>query len=87
MNGKMMPESANEMQALIAYMDWLGRATPANGKIEGQGFLEMEIPERAVDLVDGETVFIKHCVLCHGADGQGQKYRGTIYIFTRHCGK
>ena len=82
MNGKMMPESANEMQALIAYMDWLGRATPANGKIEGQGFLEMEIPERAVDLVDGETVFIKHCVLCHGADGQGQKIQGNdLYLY------
>ncbi|MEC3964423.1 c-type cytochrome [Flagellimonas halotolerans] len=72
MNGRTMPESSVEMQALIAYMDWLGRAAPSNGKIEGQGFLKVEIPNRAVDLVHGQRVFENTCVECHGADGQGQ---------------
>ncbi|MCK0160738.1 c-type cytochrome [Allomuricauda sp. F6463D] len=82
MNGKVMPESALEMKALIAYMDWLGRTAPSNGKIEGQGFVKVEIPERAVDLAHGETVFIKHCVLCHGADGQGQRLpENDLYLY------
>lgn len=82
MNGRMMPESAIAMKALVAYMDWLGRAAPSHGKIEGQGFLNMEIPERAVDLAHGESVFIRHCVLCHGADGQGQKLpEGDLYLY------
>ncbi|MEQ5792197.1 c-type cytochrome [Muricauda sp. NFXS6] len=82
MNGVMMPESSLEMKALIAYMDWLGRAAPSNGKIEGQGFLKVEIPPRAVDLAHGEAVFTKHCVVCHGADGQGQKQDSNgLYLY------
>lgn len=82
MNGIMMPENSKEMRALIAYMDWLGRAAPPDGKIEGQGFLKVEIPERAVDLAHGEAVFTKHCVVCHGADGQGQRLPDNdLYLY------
>lgn len=72
MNGRILPVASQEMQALIAYLDWLGRATPPNGKIEGQGFLKIQIPNRAVDLAHGESVYKEHCVICHGLDGQGQ---------------
>ncbi|MEC8831209.1 MAG: c-type cytochrome [Bacteroidota bacterium] len=82
MNGRVLPESSPEMKALIAYMDWLGRAAPSNGKIEGQGFLTVELPDRAVDLVHGEQVFTKHCVVCHGADGSGQLLSQTdLYLY------
>ena len=82
MNGVMMPESSLEMKALIAYMDWLGRATPSNGKIEGQGFVALEIPDRAVDLAHGQKVFENTCVECHGTDGQGQKQEGNgLYLY------
>nr|WP_297787341.1 c-type cytochrome [uncultured Allomuricauda sp.] len=82
MNGRMMPESSDEMKALVAYMDWLGRAAPSNGKIEGQGFLKLEIPYRAVDLVHGETVYQKHCVVCHRTDGQGQRLaENELYLY------
>ncbi len=82
MNGRMMPENKKEMKALIAYMDWLGRATPDDGKIEGLGFLKVKIPNRAVDLVHGQEVFEKVCVECHGMDGQGQKLEGDgLYLY------
>ncbi len=81
MNGKMMPESSQEMQALIAYMGWLGRAAPSNGKIEGQGFLKVEIPNRAVDLGHGQRVFENICVECHGTDGQGQVQDNGLYLY------
>lgn len=82
MNGKMMSEQSEEMVALVAYMDWLGRATPKNGKIEGQGFLKVEIPNRAVDLANGEMVYQKNCVECHGLDGQGETLETTgLYLY------
>jgi len=87
MNGKMMPESSKEMKALIAYMDWLGRAAPSNGKIEGKGFLTLEIPNRAVNLVHGQKVFENTCVECHGADGQGEAKEDGTYLYPPLWGK
>ena len=73
MNGKPIPEASLEMQAMIAYMEWLGRYTPEDGKIGGQGFVKLAIPERAVNLENGRQLFLTHCISCHGSDGQGQK--------------
>lgn len=82
MNGKLLPETHEAMQALVAYMDWLGRATPSDGKIEGQGFVKIELPNREVDLEHGKVVFEQQCVVCHGADGQGQKIAGNdLYLY------
>lgn len=73
MNGKMMPEDNKEMKALIAYLNWLSRYAPEDGKIAGQGFVKIDIPQRAVNLNHGRQVFAEHCVVCHGFDGQGAK--------------
>ena len=81
MNGKVIPEDSEKMKSLLAYMEWLGRAAPSNGKIEGQGFLTIEIPDRAVDLQHGEQVFVKNCVECHGADGQGESQADGTYLY------
>src|SRR5690606_3350934 len=72
MNGRALPGDSKEMQALIAYMEWLGRYAPKSGKIQGQGFVAIQIPHRPVNLEKGKRVFEMHCVLCHGADGQGK---------------
>ncbi len=73
MNGKMMPSDGQEMKAIIAYLNWLGRYAPKDGKIKGQGFLKINIPERAVNLENGAEIFKANCVLCHGENGQGLK--------------
>ncbi|WP_242203565.1 c-type cytochrome [Aestuariivivens insulae] len=71
MNGKALPEDSKEMKAIIAYLNWLSRYAPKDGKIKGNGFLKIKIPNRAVDLDHGKAVFTKHCIVCHGEDGQG----------------
>jgi len=82
MNGRKMPENSKEMKAMIAYLRWLGRNTPENGKIVGQGFVKIDIPRRKVDLKHGKVVFTKHCIACHGAKGQGAKSDdGLTYIY------
>ena len=81
MNGRVMPEDSEKMTSLLAYLEWLGRAVPIDGNIEGQGFLAIEIPNRAVDLDHGETVFQHHCVECHGLDGQGQTQEDGSYLY------
>lgn len=82
MNGRRIDPEGKDMKAFVAYMEWLGRFAPDDGKIAGLGFPEMELPERAVDLEHGARVFSKHCIECHFADGQGQlKADSTGYLY------
>jgi len=73
MNGRTLPSNGKEMQAFIYYLTWLSRFTPDDGKVVGQGFLKIKIPNRAVSLEKGEQIFETNCALCHGKTGQGFK--------------
>ncbi|WP_245967109.1 c-type cytochrome [Ulvibacterium marinum] len=73
MNGTMMPPDGKEMEAMVAYLKWLSRYAPKDGKIKGEGFVKIDIPQRAVDLENGKQIFTTNCVLCHGKNGQGVK--------------
>ena len=82
MNGKKLPVDSKEMEAFVEYMTWLSRFAPEDGKVDGQGFVKIEIPHRKVDLANGERVFTATCVVCHGTDGQGQKNAdGITYLY------
>ncbi|OUR90810.1 cytochrome C [Flavobacteriales bacterium 34_180_T64] len=73
MNGIKLHTDSKEMKAYVAYLEYLSRYAPEDGEIEGQGFLKLKIPERAIDLEHGKKVFITHCIICHQSDGQGIK--------------
>lgn len=73
MNGRMLPVDGKEMQALVKYLKWISRYAPKDGQIEGQGFIEIEIPNRAVNLENGKQVFDKNCIICHTISGKGLK--------------
>jgi thiosulfate dehydrogenase len=82
MNGTALPEDSNEMKAFVAYLEWLGRYAPSDGKIEGQGFVSIQIPNRPVNLENGKNIFAKQCAECHGNDGQGKlALDGQIYQY------
>ncbi len=82
MNGKFIPIASREIKALVAYLEWLGRYAPNDGKIEGKGFTKLEIPKRPVNLEHGKLVFTKHCISCHQEDGQGvQAADGFTYEY------
>jgi len=71
MNGKMLPIESKEMTALVAYLKWLNRYAPKDGNIKGQGFVEIKIPHREVNLENGKKVYDNVCFKCHGVDGKG----------------
>ena len=73
MNGRTMPPDGKEMKAFVAYLTWLSRFAPEDGKVSGKGFLKVEIPHRAVNLENGKQVFETNCIVCHGRNGQGVK--------------
>ncbi len=73
MNGRPLPKQSREMQAIVAYMDWLGHSTDDSGKVEGTAFVAVKYPDRAVDLDRGKLVYSKACSTCHGIDALGAK--------------
>ncbi len=73
MDGEVLPEGSLEMQAIIAYMEWLSEDVPEEREAEFKGFAKVELPNEAADPVRGKEVYIKHCQTCHMEDGQGQR--------------
>ncbi len=73
MNGRTLPSNGKEMQAFVKYLTWLSRSAPEDGKIFGQGFIKINIPNRPIDFDKGKKVFETNCIVCHSRNGQGVK--------------
>ena len=78
MNGRVLPTDSKEMQAIVSYLKYLSRFAPKDGKIKGQGYVALKIPNREVNLEHGKTVFETICYACHGLNGQGQKFPDSL---------
>jgi thiosulfate dehydrogenase len=71
LNGVALDTSSREMQAILAYMEWLGTGIPKNTKPKGSGLVELAFLERPADSLRGEAIYQAKCSSCHGADGEG----------------
>ena len=72
MNGKTIDSTGREMQAMIAYIKWLGSTVEKGVKPYGSGAKKIEYAERAADTVKGRAVFMSTCATCHGINGGGK---------------
>ncbi len=81
MNGKAPPLGAPELVALESYSYWLASGAPINPKLAGRGYPALAKPTLAADFARGEQVYTQNCVLCHGADGAGQKAPDGTAVF------
>ena len=57
MNGKDLPKDSPEMEALIAYIKFLGQGTPEGVRIAGMGLFLLRDPPLAADGGRGEKVY------------------------------
>lgn len=69
MNGHAIDRSSSAMTDLVAYMWFISRGVPVDGKIEGQGMTT--VPVTTGDTLRGQALFAANCVNCHGSDGGG----------------
>lgn len=81
LNGKAIDTNSHEMQAIIAYMKWLGEDVPKGKTPKGAGIKELPEMDRPADPVRGLIVYQQHCQSCHGANGSGQT-NGEGYGYT-----
>lgn len=77
MNGKKLPVDDPDMQAIVAYMEWLGEDLPEEKVDEYKGYPKIQLPNVAVDLEKGKDVYTRECMLCHGDNGQGLPKPGS----------
>lgn len=82
LNGTPPDSSSREMQAMVAYIQWLGAPVAKGKKPYGSGIFDLHILPRAADPVRGQKVFSSQCTSCHGADGQGiRDFSGVMYQY------
>ena len=75
MNGRPLPLGSREMQALLAYLKFLGSEQPAGQAPIGRGAPALPLPTRAADPKHGATIYRSVCAACHQANGQGVQFQ------------
>lgn len=70
MNGVILEKEGTQMQAILAYINWLDNnyITFQNHKV---GFIPIKTPKRAANLKKGSEIYTRECALCHGKNGEG----------------
>lgn len=68
-NGTPPPDDSPEMNALIAYMQWLSR--PQSGHVQFVGGQLVTLPALKPDPQRGARIYADQCAGCHGENGEG----------------
>jgi thiosulfate dehydrogenase len=71
LNGTALDTNGLEMQAILAYIEWLGTGIAKEVKPKGSGIIELAFLDRPADPETGKAVFDAKCASCHGTNGQG----------------
>lgn len=88
LNGTKLDTTSKEMQAMVAYMKWLGRDVKKGVKPKNAGIEKLILLDRAADPLKGKAVFVNNCVSCHGKNGEGLlAASGTEYTYPPLWGK
>ena len=71
LNGTDLDTGSAEMQAIKAYIIWLGKDVPKGKKIRGVGIADLPYMQRRADTTLGRVVYMQQCQSCHSPTGGG----------------
>lgn len=80
MDGKPLPVASTDMQAMVAYFDWMKMNTVAGDKVAGRGVGKVD-PAIKPDPVNGKAVYVQQCAVCHGDNGEGLKHADGSFVY------
>jgi thiosulfate dehydrogenase len=87
LNGKALASDSEELQAMKAYILWVGQGVAKNVKPSGAGLKDIPFLDRAADPLKGRVVYEAHCQRCHGANARGRRLDGmTEWVYPPLCG-
>lgn len=82
LNGTALDTTSKEMQAISAYINWIGKNVPKGKKPPGVGISDIPFLDRAADPAKGKIVYGNRCQNCHGTEGQGlMNVDGISYLY------
>lgn len=71
LNGAPLDTNGKEMEAIVAYIKWLGKDVPKKIKPKGAGLTELTYLKRAADPKKGKELYALRCKSCHNENGSG----------------
>ena len=88
LNSKTIDTSGKEMQAIVAYINFIGSNVGKGKKATGSGFKDLAYLDRAADTTHGKVVYTAKCLSCHQHTGEGKlNADSTEYIYPALWGK
>jgi thiosulfate dehydrogenase len=88
LNGDGLDSNSHEMQAIVAYMKWVGQNVIKGKKPNGSGIKQPIFLDRAADTSKGKIVYEQKCTKCHGVNGEGMLRPGALtYLYSPLWGK
>ncbi|WP_018477718.1 c-type cytochrome [Pontibacter roseus] len=82
LNGTAPAKDSKEMQAMVAYIQWVGNDVKKGEKVKGSGLMDIELLNRAASPELGKAIYVQKCQVCHGEEGEGMKPEGsTVYVY------
>lgn len=82
LNGRPIDTASGEMEAIVAYINWLGKDVPQGEKPAGSGFSKIAFLDVPADPQKGTEVYKQKCQACHQANGEGiLNTDKTAYIY------
>jgi thiosulfate dehydrogenase len=73
LNGEPLQADSHEMQAMVAYLKWVGQEVEKGQPPAGFGLVALEFLDRPADPQKGAVVYAQYCARCHGQQGEGQR--------------
>ncbi|MBX7241099.1 MAG: c-type cytochrome [Bacteroidia bacterium] len=88
LNGKSLPVENKEMQAMAAYIQYIGKNVPSGTKAKGSGIFDLPFPDSVLKPENGKIIYLTKCKSCHQENGEGQLTEDkTAYIYPPLWGK
>jgi thiosulfate dehydrogenase len=82
LHGKSLDTLSREMQAIRAYIVWLGQKVQKNIKPSGAGITDLPFLNQAADPEKGHFIYMQQCQRCHGQHGEGLLYPDSAeYVY------
>lgn len=71
LNGQPLATDSKEMQAMKAYIEYIGKGAPKGETPKGAGIYNLPYLSRAADPEKGRALYEAKCQSCHQANGEG----------------